>query len=212
MDSPALEQAIKDQLISRGIINPKVLQAFRDIPRDEFLPQGKKDQAWFDGPVAIGHDSTISQPYVVALMTQLLDLKGTEKILEVGTGSGYQAAILSKLAQKVYSIDIKPELTADAKDLAKKLGLGNVLFLSGDGSAGYPEGAPYDAIVVTAGSPKIPQPLIAQLKLGGKMVIPVGSQDAQNLLLVVRREKDIETHSADSVRFVPLLGRYAWRT
>jgi|SRR5581483_3158061 len=211
MDSTTLEQAIKDQLVARGIISPPVLQAFRDIPREEFLPEDKRDQAWFDGPVPIGHDSTISQPYIVALMTQLLDLQGTEKVLEVGTGSGYQAAILSKLAKKVYSIDLKPELTAEAKDRAKKLGLDNVIFLSGDGSAGYPEAAPYDAIVVTAGSPKIPQPLIAQLKLGGKMAIPVGDERSQNLLLVVRREKDIETHSVDAVRFVPLLGRYAWR-
>lgn len=212
MDSASLEQAIKDQLISRGIVNPKVLGAFREIPRENFVPEAKKDEAWADRAVAIGHDSTISQPFVAALMTQLLDLQGHEKVLEVGTGSGYQAAILSKLAKKVYSVDIKPELTAEAKDRAKKLGLSNIVFLSSDGSAGYPEGAPYDAIVVTAGSPKIPQPLIAQLKLGGKMAIPVGDEQSQNLLLVVRREKDIETHSVEAVTFVPLVGRYAWRS
>lgn len=212
MDSVAQEQAIKEQLIDRGVNNPRVIQAFREIPREEFLPASKKDMAWYDGPVEIDHSSTISQPFIVGLMTQLLDLKGHEKVLEVGTGSGYQAAILSKLAQKVYSMDISPELVADAKDRVKKLGIKNVVLLSGDGSAGYPEAAPFDAIVVTAGSPKIPQPLIAQLKLGGKLVIPVGDELSQNLLLVVRREKDIETHSIEPVRFVLLVGRYAWRT
>lgn len=202
---------IQEQLISRGIVHPKVIQAFRDIPREAFLPNDKQDQAWHDGPVPIGHDSTISQPFIVGLMTQLLELKGYEKVLEIGTGSGYQAAILGRLAQKVYSMDRSPELTAEAKDRFKALGISNVLFLSGDGSAGYPEAAPYDAIVVTAGSPKIPQPLVAQLKLGGRLVIPVGDESSQNLLLVIRRAKDIETRSIEAVQFVPLIGRYAWR-
>lgn len=212
MDSINQEQAIKDQLISRGIVHPKVIQAFRDVPREAFLPQDKKDQAWYDGPVEIGHNSTVSQPYIVALMTQLLELEGNEKVLEVGTGSGYQAAILSKLAKKVYTIDISPELTAEAKDRLKALGFENVLLLSGDGSAGYPESAPYDAIVVTAGSPKIPPPLIAQLKIGGRLVIPVGDEVSQMILVATRRAKDIETRILEPVRFVPLVGRYAWRT
>ncbi|HET7713076.1 MAG TPA: protein-L-isoaspartate(D-aspartate) O-methyltransferase [Patescibacteria group bacterium] len=212
MNSQIQEQAIKEQLIARGIIHPKVIKAFREVSRESFLPEDKKDQAWHDGPVAIGHQSTISQPYVVALMTQLLGLKGNEKVLEVGTGSGYQAAILSKLAKKVYSIDISPELTAEAKDRLKALGFANVLLLSGDGSAGYPEAAPYDAIIVTAGSPKIPPPLIAQLKIGGRLVIPVGDELSQTILVATRRAKDIETHVTESVRFVPLVGRYAWRT
>ncbi len=211
MDSLAKEQAIKEQLVERGITSPKVIKVFREIPREDFLPKGKESLAWYDGPVEIDHQSTISQPYIVALMTQLLALDGSEKVLEVGTGSGYQAAILSKLAKKIHSIDVKPELTADAKDRAKKLGLENIVFLSGDGSAGYPEAAPYDAIVVTAGSPKIPQPLIAQLKVGGRMVIPIGDELSQSLQLVTRREKDIEVRVLDQVRFVPLLGRYAWR-
>lgn len=193
-------------------MHPKVIQAFRDVPREAFLPDDKKDQAWHDGPVEIGHHSTISQPYIVALMTQLLELTGEEKVLEVGTGSGYQAAILSRLAKKVYTIDISPELTAEAKDRLKDLGIGNVLLLSGDGSAGYPEAAPYDAIVVTAGSPKIPPPLIAQLKIGGRLVIPVGDEISQMILVATRRAKDIETRILEPVRFVPLVGRYAWRT
>lgn len=212
MDSINQEQAIKDQLIARGIVHPKVIQAFRDLPREAFLPQDKKDQAWYDGPVEIGHGSTISQPYIVGLMTQLLELRGEERVLEVGTGSGYQAAILSKLAKKVYSIDISPELTAEAKDRLKSLGISNVLLLSGDGSAGYPEAAPYDAILVTAGSPKIPPPLIAQLRVGGRLVIPVGDELSQTILVATRRAKDIETRILDTVRFVPLIGRYAWRT
>jgi protein-L-isoaspartate(D-aspartate) O-methyltransferase len=212
MDSAAQEQAIKDQLVARGIVSPRVLQAFRDVPREEFLPQDKKELAWSDGPVEIGHGATISQPFIVGLMTQLLELKGTERVLEVGTGSGYQAAILSKLAKKVYSIDLVPELTARAKDTLKELGIKNVTLLSGDGSAGYPEGAPYDAIIVTAGSPKIPQPLLAQLKVGGKMVIPVGDELSQSLELVIRRNSDVERHPVEAVRFVPLRGRYAWRS
>lgn len=212
MDSPPQEQAIKEQLTSRGIVHPKVIQAFRDVPREAFVPDDKKDLAWHDGPVEIGHGSTISQPYIVGLMTQLLELKGEEKVLEVGTGSGYQAAILSKLAKKVYTIDISPELTAEAKDRLKDLGFENVLLLSGDGSAGYPESAPYDAIIVTAGSPKIPPPLIAQLKIGGRLVIPVGDEASQMILVVTRRAKDIETRILEPVRFVPLVGRYAWRT
>lgn len=207
------QKAVKEQLQERGINDPRVLQAFRDVPRDAFLPKDKKDQAWHDGPVSIGYNSTISQPFIVGFMTQLLELKGSEKVLEIGTGSGYQAAVLGKLAKRVYSIDIVPELTAMAKDTAKDIGLKNVLFLSGDGSAGYPDEAPYDAIIVTAASPKIPEPLIAQLKVGGRMVIPVSDNlDMQNLELVIRREKDVEIHPLDPVRFVPLLGRYAWRT
>jgi protein-L-isoaspartate(D-aspartate) O-methyltransferase len=211
MDSNSQDQAIQAQLVDRGITSSRVIQAFRDIPRESFIPEDKNHLAWHDGPVEINHTSTISQPYVVALMTQLLDLKGDEQVLEVGTGSGYQAAVLSKLAKKVYSIDIVPELTAEAKDRIKKMGLDNIQFLSGDGSAGYPEAAPFDAIMVTAGSPKIPQPLIAQLKMGGKLVIPVGDEYNQNLLVVLRREKDVETRPVEAVRFVPLVGRYAWR-
>jgi protein-L-isoaspartate(D-aspartate) O-methyltransferase len=211
MNSLTQEQAIKEQIIDRGIKDPRVLKAFQEIPREAFLPEDKKELAWNDGPVEIGYNSTISQPYLVAQMTELLGLKGQEKVLEVGTGSGYQAAILGQLAQKVYSIDVIPELTARAKDVAKKLSLSNVLYLTADGSAGFADAAPFDAMVVTAGSPKIPQPLIAQLKLGGKLVIPVGDEYAQQLLLVTRRAKDIETKAFEAVRFVPLLGRYAWR-
>lgn len=211
MDALVQEKAIKEQIIDRGVTTPRVLKALREVSRAEFLPEGKKDLAWFDGPVGIGYNSSISQPYIVALETELLDLRGDEKVLEIGTGSGYQAAILSHLAHKVISIDIVPELTALAKDRLKKLGLKNVQLLSGDGSMGYPAEAPYDAILVTAGSPKIPQSLIAQLKIGGKMVIPVGDELSQNLLLVVRREKDVETRPIDAVQFVPLVGRYAWR-
>lgn len=206
-----MEDPIKLQIVDRGVKNRRVVSAMREVPREEFLPEGKRDMAWNDGPVEIGHNSTISQPYIVALMTELLDLKGDEKVLEVGTGSGYQAAILGKLAKKVYSIDIVPELTARAKDVGKKLGMDNVSFLSGDGSAGYPEEAPFDAIIVTAGSPKVPEPLVAQLKVGGKLVIPVGDEYNQSLLVVRRRPKDVETWATEAVRFVPLLGRYAWR-
>jgi protein-L-isoaspartate(D-aspartate) O-methyltransferase len=205
------EQAIKEQIIDRGVKSRRVIKAFREMPREEFLPKDKQEMAWHDAPVEIGYGSTISQPYLMAKMTELLGLKGTEKVLEIGTGSGYQAAVLSKLAKKVYSIDLVPELAARAKDIVAGLGLKNVIFLSGDGSAGYPEEAPFDAVLVTAGSPKIPQPLIAQLRVGGRMVIPVGDEQSQQLMLVTRRAKDIETRVLEAVRFVPLLGRYAWR-
>lgn len=206
-----MNDPIKLQIINRGVKSRRVVSAMREVPREDFLPEDKRELAWEDSPVEIGHNSTISQPYIVALMTELLGLKGDEKVLEVGTGSGYQAAVLSKLAKKVVSIDIVPELTARAKDIGKRLDLDNVLFLSGDGSAGYPEEAPFDAIIVTAGSPKVPEPLIAQLKVGGKLVIPVGDEYSQSLLVVRRRAKDIETRATEAVRFVPLLGRYAWR-
>lgn len=206
-----MNDPIKLQIINRGVKSRRVVSAMREVPREDFLPEDKRELAWEDSPVEIGHNSTISQPYIVALMTELLGLKGDEKVLEVGTGSGYQAAVLSKLAKKVISIDIVPELTARAKDIGKRLNLDNVLFLSGDGSAGYPEEAPFDAIIVTAGSPKVPEPLIAQLKVGGKLVIPVGDEYSQSLLVVRRRVKDIETRATEAVRFVPLLGRYAWR-
>jgi protein-L-isoaspartate(D-aspartate) O-methyltransferase len=206
-----MEDPIKLQIIDRGVKNRRVIEALRAVPREAFLPDGKRDQAWHDGPMEIGYNSTISQPYIVALMTEMLGLRGDETVLEVGTGSGYQAAVLSKLAKKVISIDIIPELTARAKDTAKELGIDNIKYLSGDGSAGYPEEAPFDAIMVTAGSPKVPQPLVAQLRVGGKLVIPVGDEYSQNLLVVRRRTRDVETHSMEAVRFVPLLGRYAWR-
>ena len=211
MDKFKQEVAIKEQIIDRGISTPKLIKALTEIPREDFVPENKKEQTWFDGPLDIGYNSSISAPYLVAKTTDLLGLHGQEKVLEVGTGSGYQAVLLSKLTKMVYSIDIIPELTALAKDRAKKLGIKNVLFLTGDGSMGYPQEAPFDAIVVTAGSPKIPQPLIAQLKVGGKLIIPVGDEFSQSLLLVKRRVTDIETYPIEAVRFVPLIGRYAWR-
>ena len=211
MDKFKQEVAIKEQIIDRGISTPKLIKALTEIPREDFVPENKKEQTWFDGPLDIGYNSSISAPYLVAKTTDLLGLHGQEKVLEVGTGSGYQAVLLSKLTKMVYSIDIIPELTALAKDRAKKLGIKNVLFLTGDGSMGYPQEALFDAIVVTAGSPKIPQPLIAQLRVGGKLIIPVGDEFSQSLLLVKRRTTDIETHPIEAVRFVPLIGRYAWR-
>ncbi len=202
---------VKYQIRSRGVKDSRVLQVMSEIPREIFVPDSLKDEAYADKPLPIGKGQTISQPYIVALMTELLKLKGNEKVLEIGTGSGYQAAILAKLAKEVYTIDRIPELVENAQKHIKKLNIENVIFKVGDGTLGLPEFAPFDRIIVTAAAPKVPQALKDQLADRGIMVIPVGSHYFQTLKVIKKqKEKIIEEDSIDCV-FVPLIGEHGWK-
>ncbi|HXE75279.1 MAG TPA: protein-L-isoaspartate(D-aspartate) O-methyltransferase [Candidatus Xenobia bacterium] len=198
------------QLRQRGIHDPRVLRAFREVPRHEFVPPELVYQAYDDCPLPIGDGQTISQPYMVAAMTEAAELTGREKVLEVGTGSGYQAAILAQLAEHVYTIEQHPTLAASAEERLRRLGIANVTVLVGDGSLGYEAAAPYHAILVTAAAPTIPHTLTEQLAPGGRLVIPVGSRDSQELLLVRKQDGGFTRETINYCRFVPLGGRYGW--
>lgn len=195
---------VKEQLKGRDITNEKVLRAMEETQRHLFVPEPLRHLAYEDHPIPIGKGQTISQPYIVALMTQLLDLKGNERVLEIGTGSGYQAAILSKLALQVYTIEIIPTLAEEARKRLSEIGYTNVQVFTGDGYKGLPQYAPYDCIIVTAAPKEIPQALIEQLKEGGKMVIPVG-YFYQELIVVIKTSSGIEKHNVIPVRFVPMV-------
>lgn len=197
---------VTEQIAARGVRDPRVLRAMRDVPRHMFVPPADRNRAYEDTPLAIGNGQTISQPYIVALMTELVRPQSNERALEVGTGSGYQAAVLSPLVSHVYTIEIVEPLARDAERRLKTLGYNNVTVRTGDGYAGWPELAPFDIIVVTAAADHVPPPLVEQLKPGGRLVIPVGSVfDVQTLLLI---EKDssgqTRTRQVAPVRFVPL--------
>jgi protein-L-isoaspartate(D-aspartate) O-methyltransferase len=196
---------VDEQILRRGISEPDVLQAMQDVPRHSFVPESLRDQAYDDGPLAIGSGQTISQPYIVALMTSLLELDGDEKVLEIGTGSGYQAAVLSRLVRDVYSVEIREELSRKAQQTLESLGYTNVHLRIGDGYQGWPEQAPFDGILVTAAPADIPQPLIDQLKEGGRLVIPVG-EFFQDLLVLTKTAEGIEKREIIPVRFVPMIG------
>ncbi|WP_396662383.1 protein-L-isoaspartate(D-aspartate) O-methyltransferase [Methylocaldum szegediense] len=202
------EVSLTRHLIGKNALNPKVLEAMRKVPRDRFVPPESKTYAYENRPLSIGYGQTISQPYIVALMTDLLDPEPDDVVLEIGTGSCYQAAVLSLLVKRVYTMEIIPELAEQAKERLKRLGYRNVEVRAGDGHYGWPEHAPYDGIIVTAATPSIPEPLLAQLKPGGRMVIPVGlPHQHQELMLVVKDERgQIETRSVLDVAFVPLTG------
>ncbi|MBX5483620.1 MAG: protein-L-isoaspartate(D-aspartate) O-methyltransferase [Myxococcaceae bacterium] len=196
-----------DALRYRGIRDERVLQAMASLDRRRFVPPEQAANADFDAALPIGHEQTISQPFVVALMTEALALRGDERVLEIGTGSGYQTAVLSALAREVYSIEIVPELHARARAvLVDELGLQNVHLRRGDGYAGWPEAAPFDAIILTAAPERIPTPLIEQLAIGGRMIAPVGAQDGEQELVLVRRiaEDDVVVEKILGVRFVPM--------
>jgi protein-L-isoaspartate(D-aspartate) O-methyltransferase len=199
------ERMVSDQIEARGVRDPRVLDAMRTIPRHEFVPVSQRGQAYDDHPLPIGEGQTISQPYIVAVMTELLELDGSEKVLEVGTGSGYQAAVLGRLAREVYTIEIVPELARRAEADLKRLGYANVHVREGDGYRGWPEHAPFDAIIVTAAPSRVPQPLVEQLAVGGRMVLPVGDV-FQDLVLVTRGEKEVRQERLLGVRFVPMTG------
>jgi len=197
---------VSEQIEARGIKDEGVLEAMRRVPRDRFVPPELRDQAYHDTPLPIGHRQTISQPYIVALMTELIEPKPGMKVLEIGTGSGYQAAVLAECVDTVYTIEILPELGRAAAGLLEELGYENVRTHIGDGYDGWPEHAPFDAIVVTAAPASIPKPLLEQLTIGGKLVIPVGEY-SQDLVVVTRTEDGYERRPASYVRFVPMTGK-----
>jgi protein-L-isoaspartate(D-aspartate) O-methyltransferase len=203
---------VKVHLARRGIVSPMVLQAMSDVPRHLFVPEYLRPQAYNDCALPLPDDQTISQPYIVALMVQTLDLKGTERVLDIGTGSGYAAAVLSLLAKEVYSVERSETLTQTARARLGDLGYQNIHVLHYDGTNGLPQYAPYNAIHVAAASPWVPRPLRDQLAEGGRMVIPVGSQCEQLLLRAHKTQGETKIDQLGGVRFVPLVGEHAWGT
>ena len=207
----ARERMIKNHLIARGIKDEKVLQVLRKIPRHLFIEEALAGEAYNDHPVPIGEKQTISQPYIVALMTEALELTDTDKTLEIGTGSGYQTAILAELSSRVYTIErIKP-LLVGARKLLADLGYSNILFKAFDGTLGWKRYEPFDAIIVTAGAPSLPEPLIRQLADKGRMVIPVGDRYSQELLKITKNGENAEQESLGGCRFVNLVGIHGWK-
>ena len=206
----ARDRMVETQLIARGIRSSRVLEAMRRVPRHLFVEEALKEQAYSDYPLPIGEKQTISQPYIVALMSEALELEGDEKVLEIGTGSGYQAAILAELAGRVFSIERFPPLAFRANQILRKLGYQNILIRVADGSFGWPDEAPYDGIMATAGTPRIPQPLVDQLGIGGRLVLPVGDRLSQELVLVERTPEGIHKTNLGGVRFVDLVGKWGW--
>ncbi len=201
---------MRDQLIARGITNPRLLEAMGELPRELFVSPRWRDQAYEDGPLPIGSEQTISQPYVVALMTQCLELTGKETVLEVGAGSGYQTAILAKLARHVYSVEKYSGLAARAQAVLESLEIENVEITVGDGSVGWVERAPFDGIIVTAAAPAMPAPLLSQLRARGRIVIPIGSRYDQYLEVWQKRGDAWHIEKSLPVRFVPLVGEWGW--
>ena len=202
---------VEEQIVYRGVRDLRVLDAMRRVPRHEFMPEALRSQAYGDHAMPIGDGQTISQPYIVALMTELLALKGDERVLEIGTGSGYQAAVLAELCQKVFTVERVKTLADKARATLDRLGYKNVAMKVFDGTYGWKEMAPFDAIVVTAGSPDIPTPLVEQLKEGGRMVIPVGDRYGQELVTVVKTAEGITARRSIPCVFVPLIGNHGWK-
>ena len=196
---------VDQQIRQRGVMQLEVLHAMETVPRHMFVPEESRGEAYEDHPLAIGWGQTISQPYIVALMTELLDLEGSERVLEIGTGSGYQAAVLSRVAGRVYSIEIIDKLGRQAERTLERLGYDNIEVRIGDGYEGWPKEAPFDAIILTAAPPRIPQPLLDQLVVGGRMVVPVGGY-IQDLQLITKTEDGFHKRTVAPVRFVPMTG------
>lgn len=209
----ARERMVRYQLQARGITHPRVLDAMRKVPRHLFVPPERIFDAYSDHALPIGAGQTISQPYMVALMTALLDPAPSHRVLEIGTGSGYQAAILAELANEVVTIEREQTLSERAREVLESLGYRNITFVVGDGTEGYPPLAPYDGIIVTAGAPFIPQPLIEQLASGGRLVIPVGHHYEQ-VLTVAEKDADGRVHLSEHgyCVFVPLIGKHGWQS
>lgn len=197
-------QMIKDQVEARGVRDARVLAALDKVARHKFVPEDLVSRAYEDYPLPLGRGQTVSQPYIVALMSELAGLAGGEKVLEIGTGSGYQTAVLAELAATVRTVELFPDLSASARARLEKQGYTNILYRCGDGAAGWPEEGPYDAIVVTCAPAAVPPALASQLKEGGRLVIPVGVEP-QELLLGVKKNGELETRTAAQVRFVPML-------
>jgi len=206
------ERMVDEQLKRRGITDARVLDAMRRIPRHRFVEEGLAHNAYEDHPLPIGEGQTISQPYIVALMTSLLGLTGQEKVLEVGTGSGYQTAVLGALARRVCSIERLPRLAERARATLETLGVANVWIRVGNGALGWPDEAPFDRILVAAGGPSVPPPLVEQLVEGGRLVLPVGSAEDQVLTVVERAGGETRTRQCGECKFVKLVGKYAWES
>ncbi len=201
---------VEHQIKARGTKSDLVLEAMRKVPRHLFVPAESLESAYSDRPLPIGHGQTISQPYMVAVMTEALDLEGSQKVLEVGTGSGYQAAVLAEIAGHVVTTERVPELAEEARRKLRDLGYANIEVIVADGSAGFREQAPYDGIIVTAGAPEIPRVLVDQLADGGRLVIPVGNNYQQTLTRLTRRGEEHTTERLEGCVFVPLIGEYGW--
>lgn len=204
------EEMVSQQIMRRGVVTPQVIEVFRKVPRHLFVPEEVRSYAYNDHPLPIGEGQTISQPYMVALMTDLLDLSGEEKILEIGTGSGYQAAILAELGKEVYTVERHRLLAERAEKVLKELGYNNVKVLVGDGTKGWKEFSPYQRIIVTASAPNVPEPLFEQLDEMGKLVIPIGERWSQDLTLIEKRKGKMVGKSICGCVFVPLIGEYGY--
>jgi len=206
----ARKRMVERQISGRGITSPRILEAFLDTPRHLFVPKAQLLFAYEDSPLPIGKGQTISQPYIVAYMTKYLNLESNQRVLEIGTGSGYQAAILGKLAREVYSVERHPSLAESAEQLFQELGYKNIQVHVGDGTRGLPDFAPYDAIMVTAAAPEVPGPLLDQLVDGGRLIMPVGGRIGQVLHLYQRQGEEFTRDDLTPVAFVPLIGAHGW--
>lgn len=206
------DHMVEQHLAARGIDDPRVLEAFRTVPREEFVPEDLVRYAYSDRPLPIGGGQTISQPYIVALTVAALELRGDERVLEIGAGSGYAAAVLGRLAREVYTVERLAPLAEQARERLQRLGFHNVHVACGDGTLGWPEHAPYDAIAVAAGGPDVPRALLEQLAPGGRLVMPVGSEESSQVLVRVLREPGggFRREPLGEVRFVPLIGEQGW--
>ena len=202
------KRMVDEQLVPRGIKNKRVLDAFYKVQRHKFIPEDVVMSAYADFPVPIGEGQTISQPYIVALMTECLDLRGEEKVLEIGTGSGYQTAILAELAKEIYSVERFKNLAESAEAVVNELGYKNIKIKVGDGTLGWPEMGPFDRIIITAASPRIPLPLTEQLKESGKLILPLGESFSQVLTAVEKKKGKLESIEICGCIFVPLVGKY----
>jgi protein-L-isoaspartate(D-aspartate) O-methyltransferase len=207
----ARKHMVEEQIAARGVLFPPLLVVMESIPRHLFVPSDDLAWAYADGPLPIGYGQTISQPYIVALMTELLHVKPTQRVLEVGTGSGYQAAILGQLAAEVHTVEVIPELAIQAASILADLGYVNIHVHTGDGSMGWPEKAPYNGILVAAAAPSAPKPLLNQLVDGGRLVIPVGNRGFQHLEVWERMGKEFSCKEDLPVAFVPLRGEHGWK-
>jgi protein-L-isoaspartate(D-aspartate) O-methyltransferase len=204
-------EMVEKQIIGRGIRDELVIEVMREIPRHLFVDEALQDKGYGDFPIPIGEKQTISQPYMVAVMTEMLELTGSEKVLEIGSGSGYQTAVLSRLAEKVYSVERIPQLLIRARQTLEKLEYHNVALKIADGTLGWKDYAPYDAIIVTAGSPEIPKSLVDQLAMGGRMVIPIGDEEKQILHKLVKTKLGVRESVHTKCTFVKLIGQYGWK-
>ncbi len=202
---------VNDQIRSRGITDERVLVAMEEVPRHLFVPPDMERDAYRDHPLPIGHGQTISQPYIVAGMTALLQLKPGDSVLEIGTGSGYQAALIAGITGRILSMERIPEVARRAEENLIRAGIHGVRIVISDGTAGYPEEAPYDAILVTAATPTVPPPLLSQLADGGRLVAPLGDRSIQHLVRITRHGDEFVRETFEPVRFVPLIGEYGWQ-